>query len=50
MIKKNTYETPESELFFVRLEANFCGTGDPNSVRSNSSSSGYDQDYDLGEI
>lgn len=47
MIKK-TYENPESELIFVKIEENFL-TSDPNAVRSNSASSGYNGDYDLGD-
>ena len=35
MIKKN-YEIPESELFFVKFEENFCQTGgNPNTSNSN---------------
>lgn len=28
MNKKIMYEAPESELFFVKIEENFCGTND----------------------
>ena len=47
MIKKH-YEIPESELLLVKFEENFCQS--PNGVRSDSSSSGYDDENDLGTI
>ena len=49
MIKKNdygSYEAPEAILFSVRLEHSIL----QNSVRSNSASSGYDDENDLGDI
>ena len=49
MIKKSFYETPEAELILVRIEENFLAS-DPNAVRSNSVSSGYDDSYEMGEI
>lgn len=48
-MNKKIYEVPESELFFVKIEENFL-LSDPNAVRSNSASSGYDAEYDLDEI
>jgi hypothetical protein len=48
-MNKKHYEIPESELIFVRVEENFL-TSDPNAVRSNSVSSGYDDSYEMGEI
>ena len=34
MIKKNTYETPESELFVVRIEGNFLNSVESKSIQS----------------
>ena len=34
MIKKNTYETPESELFVVRIEQNFLNSVESKSIQS----------------
>ena len=49
MNKKLLYSAPEAELLVVKFEENFLQS-DPNAVRSNSASSGYDDDYSLGEI
>ena len=49
MNKKTFYEAPEAELLFVKIEENFL-TSDPNAVRSNSASSGYNGEYDMDEI
>ena len=48
MHKKQFYEAPDAELLEVRFEENLCQSR--NDVRSNSSSSGYDDFYDLDEI
>ena len=50
MTKKQLYETPEAEVLVVKIEQGFLTASDPNSVRSNSASSGYDSENDLGEI
>ena len=47
MIKKSFYEAPEAELLLVKFERNFCGTNDE---KPNSSSSGYDDENELGTI
>ena len=52
-MKKHTYEQPLAETFELNLQANVLQGGsptDPNAVRSNSASSGYDDGNDLGEI
>ena len=49
MKKKLLYEVPEAEQFFVKIEENFLQS-DPNSVRPNSASSGYNSDYELDEL
>lgn len=49
MNKKLLYSAPEAELLVVRFEENFLQS-DPNAVRSNSASSGYEDENDLGEI
>ena len=49
MNKKTFYEAPEAELLIVKIEENFL-TSDPNAVRSNSASSGYNGEYDMDEI
>lgn len=41
------YVTPETEVLEVRFEENIMS---PNGIRSNSASSGYDNDNDLGSI
>lgn len=46
---KSLYEAPNTDLLVVRFEQNFCGTN-PNEVRGNSASSGYDDEYELGVI
>ena len=46
---KTTYERPTTDLLVVRFEQGLL-TGSPNQVRSNSSSSGYDSENDLGEF
>ena len=43
---KQFYETPTTKTLVVRFQASIL----QNSVRANSASSGYDSDYDLGEI
>ena len=43
---KELYSSPTTKILVVRFE----GTILQNSVRSNSASSGYDSEYDLGEI
>ena len=48
MLKKQFYEAPDAEILVVRIEENLCQSR--NSARSNSASSDYDPDYDLGEI
>ena len=48
MHTKQLYEAPEAELLVVRFEENLCQSR--NGVRSNSASSDYDPDYELGEI
>ncbi len=45
---KQTYSTPEVETLVIRFEGCLCSS--PNQVRSNSSSSGYDSENDLGEF
>ena len=47
--KKSLYEAPTTDVLVVRFEGCLC-VSDPNQTRSNSSSSGYDDDYNLGEI
>lgn len=47
MHTKQFYEAPEAELLVVSFEENIMSVND---VRSNSASSGYDDDYDLDEI
>ena len=49
MSKKLLYSAPEAELLVIRFEENFLQS-DPNAVRSNSVSSGYDDGNELGEI
>ena len=44
---KSLYEAPNTDLLVVRFEQNIMS---PNQVRSNSSSSGYDSEFDLGEF
>lgn len=44
---KNLYVTPETEVLEVRFEENIMS---PNSVKSNSASSGYNSGYNLDEI
>lgn len=44
------YEQPSCDLLVVRFEEGILTVSNPNAVRSNSSSSGYDDDNDLGEI
>lgn len=46
---KLEYEAPEVNTLEVKFEGCFC-VSDPNQVRSDSASSGYDDDYNLGEI
>ena len=49
MNKKQYFEAPQAELIVVRIEENFLQS-DPNAVRPNSASSGYEDENDLGEI
>ncbi len=49
MNKKQYFEAPQAELIVVRFEENFLQS-DPNAVRNNSASSGYEDENDLGEI
>ena len=49
MNKKQFYSAPEAELLVIKFEENFLQSN-PNAVRSNSVSSGYDDGNDLGEI
>jgi hypothetical protein len=49
MNKKLLYSAPEAELLVVRFEENFLQS-DPNAVRPNSASSGYEDENDLGTI
>ncbi len=49
-MKKHTYEQPLAETFELNLQGNVLAVSDPNAVRSNSASSGYDDGNDLGEI
>lgn len=50
MKKKLYQEAPQTELIFVQFDQVIMGPSDPNAVRSNSASSGYDNDNDLDEI
>ena len=47
---KATYERPTCDLLVVRFEQGILSYSDPNAVRSNSASSGYDANWDLDEI
>ena len=47
---KQMYLSPETEVLVVRFEDSLLNSGSPNQVRSNSASSGYDYDNDLGDI
>ena len=47
---KLTYEQPGCELLVVRFEGDLLTISNRNAVRSNSASSGYDEEIDLGEI
>lgn len=44
---KEIYSQPQCETLVVRFEGNIMS---PNQVRSNSASSGYDEEYELGTI
>jgi len=46
MNKKLTYEQPSCDLFVIKVEEGLL----QYSTRTNSASSGYDPDNDLGEI
>ena len=50
MLTKNNYETPTTETIVIRLEYGILTLSNPNAEQSNSASSGYDYDNDLGEI
>ena len=48
--KKLSYEGPVCEVFEVQSEAVMQTGSDPNRIRSNSPSSGYDSENNLDEI
>lgn len=50
MNKKTYLEAPQAELIYIQFDQVIMGPSDPNSVRSNSASSGYDNDNDLDVI
>lgn len=50
MKKKLLYEVPEAEQFVLTFDQVIMGPSDPNAIRPNSASNGYDEDNDLGEI
>ena len=50
MNKKIYLEAPQAELIVVQFDQVIMGPSDPNAVQSNSASSGYNGDYDMGEI
>ena len=47
---KSLYEAPTTDVLVVRFEGNLLTGSNPNAFQSNSASSGYDDDYDLGTI
>ena len=52
-MKKEVYSQPVSEIFELKLLGSVLAGGspvDPNSVRTNSASSGYDDENDMGTI
>ena len=49
-MKKVFYEKPTTETLVVRFEGAILTGSDPNRVRSNSSSSGYDSENYLDEL
>lgn len=50
MKKKELYEAPEVETYDVKPENRILVVSNPNANRSNSASSGYDSENDLGLI
>jgi hypothetical protein len=46
---KELYSSPNTTVLVVRFEETIL-QGSPNASRSNSASSGYDDDFNLGEI
>jgi hypothetical protein len=48
--KKSLYEAPTTDVLVVRFEGAILTGSDPNRVRSNSSSSGYDSENYLDEL
>lgn len=50
MNKKLYQEAPLAELIYIQFDQVIMGPSDPNSVRSDSASSGYDPDYELEGI
>ena len=46
---KELYSSPTTKILVVKIGGMLC-TSDPNGVRSNSASSGYESENDLGEI
>ena len=50
MKKKEMYEAPLVEVFEVNLNSRILYTSDPNATRSDSASSGYDSNNELGLI
>ena len=51
MNKKLYQEAPQAELIIIQFDQVIMGPSDPNSVRPNSASSGYNGDgYDLGDL
>ena len=51
-MKKHTYEQPLAETFELSIQNTILdgSPNDPNAVRSNSASSGFDPNNDLSEI
>ena len=50
MNKKLYQEAPQAELIIIQFDQVIMGPSDPNAVRSNSVSSGYDDENDLGDL
>ena len=50
MLTKNIYEIPTTDFISIRVEQGILALSDPNAVQSNSASSGYDNENDLGDI
>ena len=49
-MKKKLFEIPITDVLEVRLGGALLTISNPNAVQSNSASSGYDDEYDLGTI